>query len=126
MIDHVSIAVADLKRAAAFYERVLEPLGLRRIVDRERSIGFGKNYPEFWLNLREGLAPVADDTGNHICLRAPSVEAVTLFYERALDRGGRGDGAPAERQATVAAYFGAFIRDLDGNKIEAVTFPRTR
>lgn len=125
MIDHVSIAVADLKRAAAFYEQVLEPLGLRRIVDRERSIGFGKNYPEFWLNLRAGLAPVADDTGNHICLRAPSVEAVALFYERAIGLGGRGDGAPGERQATVTTYFGAFIRDLDGNKIEAVTFPRT-
>jgi catechol 2,3-dioxygenase-like lactoylglutathione lyase family enzyme len=124
MIDHVSIAVADLKRAATFYEQVLEPLGLRRIVDRERSIGFGKTYPEFWLNLREGLAPVAEDTGNHICLRAPSVEAVTLFYERALALGGRGDGAPGDRQATVTTYFGAFIRDLDGNKIEAVTFPK--
>ena len=124
MIDHVSIAVADLMRAAAFYEQVLEPLGLRRIVDRERSIGFGKTYPEFWLNLRAGLTPVADDTGNHICLRAPSVEAVTLFYERALALGGRGDGAPAERQATVTTYFGAFIRDPDGNKIEAVTFPK--
>jgi catechol 2,3-dioxygenase-like lactoylglutathione lyase family enzyme len=124
MIDHVSIAVADLMRAAAFYEQVLEPLGLRRIVGRERSIGFGKTYPEFWLNLREELAPVADDTGNHICLRAPSVAAVTLFYERALGLGGLGDGAPGERQATVTTYFAAFIRDLDGNKIEAVTFPR--
>ena len=124
MIDHFSIAVADLRRAAAFYEQVLEPLGLRRIVDRERSIGFGKTYPEFWLNLREGLAPVAEDTGNHICLRAPSVDAVTLFYERALALGGRSDGAPAERQATVTTYFGAFIRDPDGNKIEAVTFPK--
>jgi catechol 2,3-dioxygenase-like lactoylglutathione lyase family enzyme len=124
MIDHVSIAVADLRRAAAFYEQVLEPLGLRRIVDRERSVGFGKTYPEFWLNLREGLAPVADDTGNHICLRAPSVAAVTLFYERALGLGGRGDGAPGERQATVTTYFAAFIRDPDGNKIEAVTFPK--
>ena len=124
MIDHVSIAVADLMRAAAFYEQVLEPLGLRRIVDRERSIGFGKTYPEFWLNLREELAPVAEDTGNHICLRAPSVEAVTLFYERALGLGGRSDGAPGDRQATVTTYFGAFIRDPDGNKIEAVTFPK--
>ncbi len=49
---------------------------------------------------------------------------VKAFYETAIACGGRGDGEPGERQAAVTTYFGAFIRDLDGNKIEAVTFWR--
>ena len=75
MIDHVSIAVGDLKRSAAFYAAVLEPLGYRKIADRPASVGFGKQYPEFWLNARPNGARAAEDTGAHICLRARSVEA---------------------------------------------------
>ncbi len=124
MIDHISVAVADLQKSARFYERVLAPLGMTRLVDRERTVGFGKRYPEFWLNLRAGMAPAAADTGAHIALRASSEEAVTAFYEAALANGGRDDGAPGPRKAEMTPYFGAFIRDPDGNKIEAVTFPR--
>ncbi|UUX49434.1 VOC family protein [Nisaea acidiphila] len=124
MIDHVSIAVSDLARSAAFYDRVLAPLGLVRLAERERTIGFGKRYPEFWLNLREGLATVEEGTGIHICLRTSSREAVDDFHAAALAYGGHSDGVPGERQATVTIYYGAFIRDPDGNKIEAVTFPR--
>ena len=124
MIDHISIAVSNLSKSAEFYERVLEPLGLRRMVDRENTIGFGKKYPEFWINARAHNPSIPDDTGSHVCLRAPTEEAVTSFHRRALDRGGRSDGKPGERQAAMTTYFGAFIRDLDGNKVEAVTFPR--
>lgn len=124
MIDHVSVAVADLAASTAFYDRVLEPLGLKRMAERENTIGYGKRYPEFWLNARPGMAVVSDNTGSHVCLRAPTKAAVTSFYESAVALGGRGDGEPGERQAAVTTYFGAFIRDPDGNKIEAVTFPR--
>ena len=124
MIDHVSVAVSDLADSANFYTEVLEPLGMARMVDREATVGFGKKYPEFWLNARPDMMPVDDGTGHHVGLRAPSREAVITFYERAIDYGGHGDGRPGERQAAMASYFGAFIRDPDGNKIEAVTFPR--
>ncbi len=124
MIDHISVAVADLQKSARFYERVLAPLGLTRLVVRERTIGFGKRYPEFWLNHRPALTPVAADTGVHIALRAPSQDAVTAFHEAALANGGRDDGAPGDRKGEMTVYFGAFIRDPDGNKIEAVTFPK--
>ncbi|MEQ8585202.1 MAG: VOC family protein [Thalassobaculaceae bacterium] len=124
MIDHVSIPVSDLKLAAAFWERVLAPLGLTRIADRARTVGFGKTYPEFWLNQRDGLAPARDDSGSHVCLRAPDRAAVDAFHAAALDQGGRSDGAPGERRGEVTVYYGAFIRDPDGNKVEAVTFPR--
>ncbi len=124
MIDHVSIAVRDLAAAAAFYERVLAPLGLARLVERDRTVGFGKRYPEFWLNLRAAMAAIGSDTGAHVCLRAPDEAAVRAFHSEALAAGGADAGAPGPRVAAVTTYFGAFIHDLDGNKVEAVTFPQ--
>ena len=124
MIDHVSVAVRDIAKSAEFYERVLAPLGLVKIVDRGVSVGFGKVYPELWLNLREGLETVSQSTGIHIALRARSEDAVREFYATALKLGGRDAGAPGPRQAALTTYFGAFIFDLDGNKIEALNFPR--
>lgn len=122
MIDHVSIPVADLTASAAFYDAVLAPLGLKRLAERPHTIGFGKRYPEFWLNLRAGM-PALDDSGHHVCLRCRTEEAVRAFHAAALAKGGRSDGAPGPRQGEMTAYFGAFIIDADGNKIEAVTFP---
>jgi catechol 2,3-dioxygenase-like lactoylglutathione lyase family enzyme len=124
MIDHISISVSDLTASAALYERMLAPLGLFRLVARAGTVGFGKRYPEFWLNHRAGLAPASADTGRHICLRAPDEAAVRAFFAAAIAGGGIGDGDPGPRQGAMTSYFGAFIRDLDGNKIEAATFPR--
>ena len=123
MIDHVSFAVADLARAAAFYDAVLRPLGLLRLVERPGTIGFGRRYPEVWLNLRPGVAPAPADTGAHVALRAPDEAAVRAFHAAALAAGGRDEGPPGPRQAAMTPYFGAFVRDLDANKLEAVTFP---
>jgi catechol 2,3-dioxygenase-like lactoylglutathione lyase family enzyme len=125
MIDHISIAVSHLAKSAAFYESVFAPLALAKLVDRSPAmIGFGKKYPEFWLNAREHLAPQPENTGIHICLRAPSEQAVRLFHQNALAHGGKSAGDPGPRQAAFTTYFGAFIFDPDGNKIEAVHFPR--
>ena len=123
MIDHVSVAVADLVRSAAFYEAVLAPLGLVKLVTRERTVGFGKSYPEFWINLREGLVAQPNSTGIHICLRTRNEESVRSFHAAALANGGADAGAPGPRQAAMTTYYGAFIFDHNGNKIEAVTFP---
>jgi catechol 2,3-dioxygenase-like lactoylglutathione lyase family enzyme len=125
MIDHVSIAVSDLAASADFYGAALAPLGLVKLVDRTpATIGFGKKYPEFWLNFRAGLKPQAETTGIHICLRAPSEVAVREFFDAAIARGGKSAGDPGPRQAAFTTYFGAFIFDPDGNKIEAVFFPK--
>ena len=123
MIDHISVPVADLEASRAFYEKVLAPLGMTLLVERESTVGFGKRHPEFWLNARPRLKPLPPDSGHHVGLRARSREAVLAFHQAALAAGGTDAGAPGERQAALTDYFGAFIFDLDGNKVEAVTFP---
>lgn len=121
MIDHVSVGVRDLKASAAFYDKVLAALGHSRLESRETTVGFGKKYPEFWINLRRDRAKEGD-TGNHVALRAASREAVDAFHAAALASGGSSDGAPGMRPHFGDGYYAAFIRDLDGNRIEAVTF----
>jgi catechol 2,3-dioxygenase-like lactoylglutathione lyase family enzyme len=122
MIDHVSIAVRDLKAAARFYEPLLATLGLTRLRDWPASLGYGKKYPEFWLNERKNLEPPGVDNGAHVALRVREPAAVDAFYAAALAGGGTSDGAPGFRPEYNASYYAAFIRDPDGNRIEAVTF----
>ena len=125
MIDHVSLAVRDLDKAEAFYAASLSPLGMRKLREwPNAAIGFGKKYPEFWINCRAAMAGVADDSGVHICLRATDVRAVEDFHAAALRAGGTSDGAPGLRTQYHASYYAAFVRDPDGNRIEAVTFLR--
>jgi len=122
MIDHVSIAVRDLAASGRFYEAVLAALGHGKLVARSGTIGFGKRYPEFWLNERRAMTPVDPDSGTHICLRAPDAAAVDAFHAAALQAGGRSDGAPGLRPEYGAGYYAAFVCDPEGNRIEAVTF----
>jgi catechol 2,3-dioxygenase-like lactoylglutathione lyase family enzyme len=123
MIDHVSVGVRDLKKAEAFYTAALAPLGMSKLREwPEASIGFGKTYPEFWINRRNVVERVGDDSGVHVCLRAPDSAAVDAFYDAALKAGGASDGAPGLRPDYHAKYYAAFVRDPDGNRLEAVTF----
>ena len=122
MIDHISIGVSDLERSAHFYELALAPLGLLRLVTRPRTVGFGKSYPEFWINLRTGMSQVSPESGCHICLRARSTGEVDAFHAAALEAGASSESAPGLRPHDRVRYYAAFIRDLDGNRIEAVTF----
>ncbi len=125
MIDHITIAVRDLGKSAPFYAVVLAPLGMTKLREWPgAAVGFGKKYPEFWINRRDAMSRDADDSGAHICLRAPDAAAVDAFHAAALAAGGTSDGAPGLRPHYHGSYYAAFIRDPDGNRIEAVTFLR--
>jgi len=119
MIDHVSVAVTDLAAATRFYEAALATIGMTKLETRPATVGFGKQYPEFWINLRGG---VQTSDGAHVCFRARTTEVVDAFHAAALAAGGSDDGTPGLRPQHGEGYYAAFIRDPDGNRIEAVTF----
>lgn len=122
MIDHVSIPVADLDRSARFYEAVLKTLGYTKLEVRPATVAFGKRYSEFWLNLRPGLKYQLDNNGAHVALRAATRDMVDAFHAAALANGGTCDGAAGLRAQHGEGYYAAYIRDPDGNRVEAVTF----
>ncbi len=122
MIDHISIGVRDLAAAGKFYDAVLAPLGMSRLHDLADTLGYGKKYPEFWLNARPNMPLVPADTGGHICLRGADAQAIDAFHAAGLIQGAEDDGPPGFRPQYDLRYYAAFLRDRDGNRIEAVTF----
>jgi catechol 2,3-dioxygenase-like lactoylglutathione lyase family enzyme len=123
MLDHVSLGVSDLTRSRRFYDAALRPLGLVRIVnfgnDRGSDYGAapGQLGVEFTITVGRGTAPAQ---GVHLCFRARDREAVKEFHSSALANGGRDDGAPGVRPQYHANYYGAFVLDPDGHRVEAV------
>lgn len=120
MIDHVSIPVRNLAKAMAFYDAVLGTLGMMRLDTRPATAGYGKRYSEIWINLRPAFA--ASNDGHHVCLRARDTQLVDAFHAAALTEGGTSDGAPGPRPHFGEGYYAAFVRDPDGNRLEAVAF----
>ena len=123
MIDHVSVAVRDIALATRFYELLLATIGITKLDTRPATVGFGKKYPEFWVNLRAEAITAA--SGAHICFRARTTDMVDAFHAAAIVAGGASDGAPGLRPQHGGGYYAAFIRDPDGNRIEVVTFVKT-
>jgi catechol 2,3-dioxygenase-like lactoylglutathione lyase family enzyme len=105
MIDHVSVAVRDLEAATRFYEAILGVLGMARLETRPATVGFGKKYPELWINLRTDLMPAPANSGAHVCFRAPATDLVDAFHAAALGAGGSSDGAPGLRPQHGDGYY---------------------
>jgi len=105
VIDHISIAVRDLARSERFYAAALAPLGLSKLKEwPDAAIGYGKKYQEFWINKREAVGRVVEDSGAHICLRAPDTASVDAFHAAALQAGGVSDGEPGLRPHYYEGY----------------------
>jgi catechol 2,3-dioxygenase-like lactoylglutathione lyase family enzyme len=119
IMSHVSIGTNDFDRAAAFYDAVLATVGAKRIMEHPGAIAWGKQYPEFWLQVPIDGRPATTGNGTHIGFLAASKEAVQAFYDAALKAGAKGDGPPGPRPHYGAPYYGCFVRDPDGHKIEA-------
>jgi catechol 2,3-dioxygenase-like lactoylglutathione lyase family enzyme len=124
MIDHLSITTTDLDRAQAFYDAVLGALGYPRVNRRPNAIGYGvrERAPEApaYISVYLSTAILVPDN-RHWCFRAPSRAAVRAFHQAALAHGGSDDGPPGIRERYSPDYYAAFVRDPDGNRIEAVT-----
>jgi catechol 2,3-dioxygenase-like lactoylglutathione lyase family enzyme len=116
-LDHVGLDVADYERSKAFYERALEPLGLRLMMEPVPEVGgFGDDFPFFWIGTRAR----GPQTGVHVAFRVASRELVDAFHAAALAAGGTDNGGPGLREIYHPSYYGAFVLDPDGNNIEAV------
>jgi catechol 2,3-dioxygenase-like lactoylglutathione lyase family enzyme len=122
MLHHVSIGVRDVERAGKFYDAVLKALGYKRVADYSpHTIAYGesKDRPEFWIGHPHDQGIPSAGNGTHFGFVAKSKGAVMKFHEAALKAGGSNGGEPGPRPDYGFAYFGSFIYDLDGNKIEA-------
>lgn len=122
MLGHVSLGTNDAARAAAFYDPVLATLGIRKLNERDGSIDYGTSMMFFSLEKPSDGAPASVGNGVHIAFQTESRAMVDDFYKAALAHGGTDAGPPGLRPHYDAHYYGAFVRDPDGNKIEAVTF----
>lgn len=124
MLDHVSITVGDLPRAARFYDAVMAALGVPCVWRETDAIGYGlRNRADddnhTYLTIRATGAPIRPDR-RHWCFRAPDRGAVDAFHAAGLAQGGADDGPPGLRPHYHAHYYAAFLLDPDGNRVEAV------
>lgn len=122
MLHHVSLGTGDLRRARAFYDPVLRELGLSRTLDVPEAVGYGAGITVFSLNLPADGKAASVGNGTHVAFEVERRAAVDAFYRVALANGGASDGAPGLRPEYDGHYYAAFVRDPDGNKIEALTF----
>jgi len=118
MLDHVGVQCADMPASAAFYDAVLAPLGAIRIMDFGEAIGYGvPPMPEFWIS--------AFDSGegfreSHLAFSAPDRASVRVFFDAAVAAGSEVLHEPRLWPEYHPNYYGAFVRDPDGNNVEAV------
>ena len=118
MLDHVALQCADLEASATFYDTVLATVGARRIVDFDDVVGFGTDHPTFWVGPHrtgEGFRE------SHIAFAAPDRAAVDAFFVAATALGADVLYSPRVWPQYNPDYYAAFVRDPDGNNIEAVT-----
>jgi len=122
MLHHVSVGVKDVARAATFYDPVLATLGYKRVADYSPgAIGYGERegQAQFWIGLPHDKGAASIGNGTHVGFMAHSKNAVNAFHEAALKAGGSNNGEPGPRPDYGPDYYGAFVYDLDGNKVEA-------
>ena len=117
MLDHFGINCRDMAASAAFYDRVLGVLGHRRLMDYEVAIGYGTEKPDFWISAWQADTPNREV---HIAFTAPDADAVRAFHRTALELGAEELHAPRVWPEYHPGYYGAFVRDPDGNNVEAV------
>lgn len=125
IMSHVSIGTNDIEKALAFYDAVLGTLGAKRILEYPEAVAYGREYPEFWVHPPHDGNKAGVGNGTHFGFFAHSKAEVDAFHAAALAAGGTDDGAPGGRDLYGPQYYGCFVRDLDGHKIEATFWDET-
>lgn len=124
MFAHVSIGVSDFQKSLKLYDAIMPSIGYGRLFGDEEDdfMAYGPEESFFIINTPENpeRGDVTFNNGGHICLKAPSSEAVDLFYDKAIELGVEDAGKPGLRPHYSKDYYAAFILDYDGNKIEVM------
>ena len=122
MLHHVSIGSNDISRSRALYDSVMTVLGMRVLAEDQTSVDYGATDIIFSVETPLDGRPATAGNGAHVAFQARDRATVQAFHRVGLENGASDDGAPGLRPEYDAHYSGAFLRDPDGNKIEAVTF----
>jgi catechol 2,3-dioxygenase-like lactoylglutathione lyase family enzyme len=127
MFSYVSLGTRDLARAMRFYDAALAPLGHQRVEDydpEDRSAAWGLDDPgpHLWVTQPFDGAPASAGNGTMVSFLAPSRAAVDAFHAAALAHGGTDEGAPGLRPQYAPYFYAAYVRDPDGNKLNAVCY----
>jgi len=127
MLHHVSVGVRSVEAATRFYDAVLGTLGYKRVMEfLPYAVAYGDRTPQFWVQLPADRNPASVGNGVHIGFAARSKTAIEAFHRAALGAGGTDEGGAGPRPDYGPDYFGAFVRDPDGNKLEACLAPEPR
>ena len=119
IISHLSIGTNDFTRAKAFYDAVLPSLGIGIVMEHPDAVAYGKQYPEFWVQVPINGKPASVGNGFHIGFFANNKEEVNAFHDAAIAAGATCDGPPGPRPLYGDPYYGCYVRDPEGHKIEA-------
>jgi catechol 2,3-dioxygenase-like lactoylglutathione lyase family enzyme len=119
ILSHVSVGTNHFDRAVAFYDAVMPTLGCRKLEDYPDTVAYGRQFPEFWVQTPFDGQPATVGNGYHIGFFATSKAMVDAFYAAAIAAGATSEGEPGSRPDYGDPYYGCFVRDLDGHKIEA-------
>jgi catechol 2,3-dioxygenase-like lactoylglutathione lyase family enzyme len=122
MLHHVSLGTNDIERSRAFYDPLMRLLGMRLILADERCLNYGAADVVFSLEKPIDGQPAGSGNGVHVAFQARDRHTVKRFHELAIANGGADGGPPGPRPEYDENYYAAFVRDPDGNKVEAVTF----
>ena len=122
ILSHVSIGTNAFDASVAFYDRVLPTLGCKRIMEHPGAVAWGKMYPEFWVQTPIDGDEATVGNGTHIGFFASSKAEVDAFFAAAVAAGAQPDGEPGPRPQYGEPYYGCFVRDPDGHKVEASFF----
>ncbi|MEA2831889.1 MAG: hypothetical protein QOG66_91 [Methylobacteriaceae bacterium] len=123
MFSHVTVGTTDLARASVFYDATLAPLGITRVGSQFTGWAAWQKPGEdakFWVGLPYNQAPAHPGNGWMVAFTALTRRAVDEAYAAAAAAGGQDEGAPGARPNFAPNYYGAYVRDPDGNKIHFV------
>ena len=123
IVHHLSLGTNDFDRALAFYDRVMPTVGARKVLSLPGAVAYGKQFPEFWIQIPLDRTAAGVGNGTHVAFIASSREAVDAFHAAALGAGATDDGPPGLRPQYGSDYYACYVRDLDGHKIEAAVIP---